>query len=564
MRIYPILLLIILITAIVEFSGLLSKADYQLEQLTFDDASLVAHTVPIDATRQHKLGAQGAQAVQIRVEPSGFIIDALVRFDALGYENGETRVFYGVGGTVKEVRCANLRGPEPSNCSFSISLNGEEPSTYTLFVEGDEIAVQNLRLDEYRAKRATQLSGTLIFYYFFLLASCGFIFRCLSENASKRLLVAFSGLFLLFLSVKTFSIIFLFVGSSYFFIKKIIVLKDRDKRLLLVTLFSAITFLVVIKFLVPVATIAFLNPGQLPMAMPLGLSYFVIKIIDITLDAYRRKISDIGPTDFLCFLLFPCTLPAGPIKSFRQYINFRVHDYSIIHYASGIGRTALGVIKKLLADAFLLPLLNARLLNYVELDAAEAHTVSLLTFELLFLNLIYIYVDFSAYCDMAIGSARSMGFTVPENFRWPLLRRSVSEYWQNWHKTLTNWAGKNVFMNVMLMSRSVWLATLSTMLCIGLWHRPSLGWLGWAAHHTFIMRAEDKLHHLSWLQGYLTRARVTRRLISTFSIPYVWYLVALGQSFIIFSDINLSLAAYKAMLMAPYFLIVDLIQSYLV
>ena len=293
--------------------------------------------------------------------------------------------------------------------------------------------------------------------------------------------------------------------------------------------------------------------------MPLGLSYFVIKIIDLMIDGYKGALGKIGLLDFSCFLLFPCTLPAGPIKSFKQYINFRIEDYSIVHYASGIGRALFGVMKKLLADAYLLPLINERLLAYVQDTSNQQSELSLLVFELLFLNFFYIYLDFSAYCDLAIGSARSMGFNVPENFKWPLLRTSISQYWQSWHITLSNWARKNIFMNVILTSRSLFLATFSTMLCIGFWHRPSLGWLGWASHHTIIMRLEDHIARSTKMRRVTPAlSGVLAKPIAVMSIAYVWFTVALGQSFIVFSDIGLSLQAYRDMLMAPYFLVSQL------
>ena len=167
------------------------------------------------------------------------------------------------------------------------------------------------------------------------------------------------------------------------------------------------------------------------------------------------------------------------------------------------------------------------------------------------MNFLYIYLDFSAYCDMAIGSARSIGYDMPENFKWPLLRRSVTEFLKNWHITLSHWARKNIFMNVILSTRSIFFATFSTMLCIGLWHKLAFGWLSWAFHHTLIMRFEDYFKRRGYISTFTLY--INPIIFKLSAISYVWFMVALGQSFIIFSNYGLSIQAYKAMLLAPFF-----------
>ena len=559
-RIYVILAAVILMSSLFELSGFASNADFEVNKLLFDEGALVARTEKVDLSRPVTLSSDIVDGLQIKVRPNGFSIDAIVKLSVLGYERGLTALYYGTEGSRKEIVCLKVIQSDESECSFAVTLKANNTSNYMLFSEGADIIIKDLRISEYRVKRASQLSGTLIFYFFFVLAVLGFVVSFLSTQGAKLASVLISAVFLSFVSFQIFASLLVYLAFFYLMLRRLSLIQTGTSRLLLFTLLAAISSLLFIKFLLPTVVTAFVNPGQLPLAMPLGLSYFVIKIIDLTIDVYKRAIIEVSILDFLCFLLFPCTLPAGPIKSYKQYINFRIEDYSIVHYASGIGRTLFGVIKKLLGDVYLLPLINERVLAFVTLGDSDPGAVSLLVCELLFVNFFYIYIDFSAYCDMAIGSARSMGFNIPENFKWPLLRKSVSQYWQNWHMTLSNWARKNVFMNVALVSRSIFLATFCTMLCIGLWHRPSFGWLGWATHHTILMRTEDWVGRRSRFRGCLaTLERFTRLPISVLSICYVWFMVALGQSFIVFSDIELSLKAYRAMIMAPYFLLVGLV-----
>ena len=164
-------------------------------------------------------------------------------------------------------------------------------------------------------------------------------------------------------------------------------------------------------------------------------------------------------------------------------------------------------------------------------------------------HLVYIYLDFSAYSDMAIGSARAMGYKVPENFKWPLLRESLSKYWQSWHITLSSWVRRNVFMNVLLASRSIFLATFCTMMAIGLWHKLALGWLLWAVHHSSFLYLEHRVGLLAKrsYNSWLSKRPITDFCQRAVRISYVWFLVAAGQSFIMFSDIHLALQAYASM-----------------
>jgi alginate O-acetyltransferase complex protein AlgI len=101
-----------------------------------------------------------------------------------------------------------------------------------------------------------------------------------------------------------------------------------------------------------------------------------------------------------------------------------------------------------------------------------------------------IYLDFSAYSDIAIRSARLFGIKVPENFDWPYLRTNISEFWQHWHMSLYKWLVDYVFIPLggsRTAQPRVYLNVLITMLVSGLWHGAALNFVVWGLWHGMLL-----------------------------------------------------------------------------
>src|SRR5215831_5707856 len=101
-----------------------------------------------------------------------------------------------------------------------------------------------------------------------------------------------------------------------------------------------------------------------------------------------------------------------------------------------------------------------------------------------------IYFDFSAYSDIAIGSARLFGIKVPENFDWPYVRTDISEFWRHWHMSLYKWLVDYVFIPLGGSRRSqprVYLNVLITMFLSGLWHGAGLNFVVWGLWHGMLL-----------------------------------------------------------------------------
>jgi alginate O-acetyltransferase complex protein AlgI len=240
--------------------------------------------------------------------------------------------------------------------------------------------------------------------------------------------------------------------------------------------------------------------GGLALVLPLGLSYFVIRIIDVLLRSYRGDLTVSNFRSYICYMIFPATIPAGPIMTYDGFQSGRLDRIGRDDVAYGVGRILIGLVKKLLiADLLLQRLIfhpDYGVFLKVVMDPATAEATHIITY--LLLSFLFVYVDFSAYSDIAIGLGRLLGYRIDENFRWPLVVSSLRQYWQRWHMTLSNWCMRNVFMPVSMTTRSQLASTLSVFLIIGLWHDASLNWFFWGLHHGVGVAVLMYLAKLPW------------------------------------------------------------------
>ena len=112
----------------------------------------------------------------------------------------------------------------------------------------------------------------------------------------------------------------------------------------------------------------------------------------------------------------------------------------------------------------------------------DALSVSVVWFFLV-CSFLYAYLDFSAYSDLAIGTARLFGFRICENFNYPILKPNLSEFWKSWHMSLSAWCRDYVYLPVLAKTRMPRLALYASMMTIGAWHYVNFNWLVWGALH---------------------------------------------------------------------------------
>jgi alginate O-acetyltransferase complex protein AlgI len=218
----------------------------------------------------------------------------------------------------------------------------------------------------------------------------------------------------------------------------------------------------------------------------IGLSYFTFAGISYLLDIYYGKIeTSHNASEYLCYLLYFPKLIAGPIVRAADFLpqfsrGFRVTSQDV---EIGCGYLLVGAVKKLvIAD---------QLGGHVGLImAAPQHYNAFTLVQGLVGYTVQLYADFSGYSDMAIGCARLMGISFPQNFLMPYSSVNVAEFWRRWHVTMSNWFRDYVFLPLEVSSRGMRNPHLRacrnviiTMLLCGLWHGASWNFVVWGGLH---------------------------------------------------------------------------------
>jgi alginate O-acetyltransferase complex protein AlgI len=254
----------------------------------------------------------------------------------------------------------------------------------------------------------------------------------------------------------------------------------RRKQILVLGLVVNVSFLCTFKYLnfflknVPYfAHHRFYLPN---MEFPLGISFFTLTQVMYLVDCYESLLPALNLFDHATFVSFFPYVISGPIAKAKrmthQFDNFGgVPGQRSALIARGLYQFAIGLFKKVIfADAFA-SIANLGFGTGARLSALEAWAFSLS-------YAIQIYFDFSGYSDMAIGSAMMLGIEVPRNFDVPLRSKSIIEFWQRWHITLSQFITTYLYTPILKSFKQATLfkaslATLLAMTIAGLWHGPS-------------------------------------------------------------------------------------------
>ncbi len=218
----------------------------------------------------------------------------------------------------------------------------------------------------------------------------------------------------------------------------------------------------------------------------LGFSYLAFRLLHTLRDKMTGRLPDIALNEYITYLVFFPAFVAGPIARADQFTASlrEISDPFSDDLIAGGRRIIIGLFKKfVLADSLSLIALNSQ--------NALHPTSSLGGWILLYAFSLQIYLDFSGYTDIAIGLARFMNIQLPENFNQPYLKPNLTQFWSNWHMTLTNWFRAYFFNPISRQLRKkkmsalgiLFLTQLSTMILVGLWHGVSLNFVFWGLWH---------------------------------------------------------------------------------
>jgi D-alanyl-lipoteichoic acid acyltransferase DltB (MBOAT superfamily) len=231
---------------------------------------------------------------------------------------------------------------------------------------------------------------------------------------------------------------------------------------------------------------------HLDVLLPVGISFYVFQSLSYTIDVYRGAHGvETSFNRFALYVVFFPQLVAGPIERATHLLDQfrRENRVEIERITSGLKLILWGLFKKVvIAD---------RLALYVDnvYGSPEIHTGTTLLLATYFFAF-QIYCDFSGYSDIAIGSARILGYDLMQNFRLPYLAQSISDFWQRWHISLTSWFRSYVYVPLggNRVSYRRWLFNVfAVFLLSGLWHGANWTFVAWGGLHGLFYYGESLL-----------------------------------------------------------------------
>ena len=277
-----------------------------------------------------------------------------------------------------------------------------------------------------------------------------------------------------------------------------------------------------------VETINGITPLNLPvpeLALPIGISFYTFQALSYIIDVYLGKVSaQKSLLKFGVYLsLFP-QLVAGPIVKYSDIAEQLEHrKISLLKCGQGAERLILGLAKKVI-------LANNLGLLYSTIQDAPERTVLTAWLGVAAYTL-QIYFDFSGYSDMAIGLGRMLGFQFPENFNYPYLADSITEFWRRWHISLSSWFRDYVYIPLGGNRVSTWKHIrnlLIVWMLTGLWHGANWNFVVWGLYYGILLIVEKYFlsSRLERLPGWLRHG---------------YTLLLVGVGWVIFSNTDFSL-----------------------
>ncbi len=239
-----------------------------------------------------------------------------------------------------------------------------------------------------------------------------------------------------------------------------------------------------------------LNIDYIYVALPLGISFFTFQEMSYIIDVYRKKVPvQRNPLIVALYVAFFPQLIAGPIVRYSDIQEEIIsRDENAGNFSKGVTRFAEGLAKKtILANNLAIASDYAFNLNPEFLGTGVAW-IGAVAYSL------QIFFDFSGYSDMAIGLGRMFGFHILENFNFPYISKSISEFWRRWHISLSSWFRDYVYIPLGGSRKgNVYLNLLAVFALTGLWHGASWTFAVWGLWNGFFVVAErfaEKRMHL--------------------------------------------------------------------
>lgn len=271
----------------------------------------------------------------------------------------------------------------------------------------------------------------------------------------------------------------------------------------------------------------------LSVALPIGISFYTFQILSYVIDVYRGTPAQKNIINFAAYVCMFPQLIAGPIVRYtdvERELQNRTHSLEKVY--CGIRRFSVGLSKKVL--------LANQLAEFCDVFRASEEKSVLFYWLYAVCFTLFIYFDFSGYSDMAIGMGKIMGFEFPENFNYPYISGSVTEFWKRWHMTLGTWFRDYVYIPLggNRVSFARWIFNIAAVWALtGLWHGAAWNFVIWGVLYAVLLVIE-KL----FLSDFLKKVP---RFVS-----HIYALFAVIMGFVIFNadSIGMALGDIRCML----------------
>lgn len=283
----------------------------------------------------------------------------------------------------------------------------------------------------------------------------------------------------------------------------------------------------------------------------LGFSYIAFRLLHTIRDRQNERLPVVSLSEYVVYVIFFPALTAGPIDRIERFVGDLRRPLELT--ADDLGeagkRLVLGLFKKFaVADVLGMVALNAT-------NALQVHT-SGWAWVLLYAYAFQLYFDFSGYTDIAIGLGRLLGIRLPENFNAPYLKPNLTQFWNNWHMTLTQWFRAYFFNPVTRALRSakkplpipaiIFITQLGTMVLIGLWHGVTWNFVVWGGWHGLGLFVHNR-----WSD--LTRARFAalsqrwQTVLNLGGVFLTFNFIALGWVFFALPGLSVSVDFFRVL-----------------
>lgn len=332
--------------------------------------------------------------------------------------------------------------------------------------------------------------NSIYFILFILLVF--FINYFLKQDYRKYLLIIASFGFISYGKIEYLCVFLVSISFTFFIAKKIASSLEITVRrfYLRLGIFGNLTFLFFFKYFDVIGSGTSLisnNFNTNNILVALGISFYTLQNISFLMEVYSNRLKFVyNFTDFTLFSSFFPKFIMGPITIPQDFLP-QIKNTTLLkaNITIGFQRILLGLVKKIVIADRLSIYINHNYTHY-------KFTTGMTSLTLAYLFTLQLFFDFSGYSDIAIGTSKILGFDLKENFNLPLRSKSISDFWRNWHISLTSWITKYVFYPLSFRFRKIKkiglaIAILATFMVSGIWHGIGITFFVYALSHALYM-----------------------------------------------------------------------------